>query len=269
MEDKIAELRKMLGDSFNPSRHTNFLLEKYLSARGGNVSNAYEMLLKADKWREEMNIPDLIENFRYKESKIMSEMFPRYFHKCDKLGRPIWFMEFEKLDGYQFFQNTSEEMFIKDHIRRAERQSFYYCKVATDFDPRANYKMLVVIDLKGARLTQFYKFSETIYNYFGILMSYFPETVGKAFIINAPLLFTAIWGLFKQLADQRLIDKFSIVGSNYRDELYKYVESENLPARYGGSCVCGSCGSKDLGPWNDGTVSNEIDSYWDFESRDQ
>jgi hypothetical protein len=104
-----------------------------------------------------------------------------------------------------------------------------------------------------------------------IAQNYYPEMLGKMFIINAPMLFTAVWSVVKQMLDEVTVNKIQILGSGYKSTLLQTIEAENLPDFLGGSCKCpGGCANADVGPWNDGSVKgypiaeNEkfISKYW-------
>jgi hypothetical protein len=79
------------------------------------------------------------------------------------------------------------------------------------------------------------------------------------FIINAPMLFTAVWTVVKKMLDEVTVKKIHIIGSSYLSVLQETIPNENIPDFLGGGCTdcksCGGCVNNDLGPWNDGTVS--------------
>ena len=76
------------------------------------------------------------------------------------------------------------------------------------------------------------------------------------FIINAPMLFTSVWYLLTPLMDEVTYNKITILGSDYKKELLKFIDAENLPEIYGGKCNCiNGCLNSDSGPWSDGSVS--------------
>ena len=73
------------------------------------------------------------------------------------------------------------------------------------------------------------------------------------FIINAPFLFTGVWAIVKMWIDDKTKEKIQILGKDYKKELLKYIEPENLPDFLdGGKCRCpgGDCLSINIGPWN-------------------
>lgn len=80
----------------------------------------------------------------------------------------------------------------------------------------------------------------------------YPETMHKSVIINAPGIFSSIWTLVKPMMHPRTVKKFTILKSNYHEELYKFIPVQNLPVcsfdlivtqvYMGGICKCeGDC----------------------------
>lgn len=127
-----------------------------------------------------------------------------------------------------------------------------------------------ILDLQGVNLSTFSSVVNLVREVSKIGQNYYPELLGKMFIINAPMLFTAIWTVVKQMLDEVTVKKIEILGSNYKNQLLKSIDEGNIPDFLGGnfidlssltiftlgSCKCpGGCSSSDIGPWNDGTVN--------------
>jgi hypothetical protein len=72
-----------------------------------------------------------------------------------------------------------------------------------------------------------------------LLQNIYPERLGRLFVVNAPVFFTAAWAIIKLWLDQRVIDKIHILGSNYKNVLLEHVDHDQLPSFLGGSCTCG------------------------------
>ena len=63
----------------------------------------------------------------------------------------------------------------------------------------------------------------------------YPETLGKMFIINAPMLFSVIWTVAKAFIDKKTQKKISIIGSGYKKKLFEVIDKESLPKFLGGT----------------------------------
>ena len=115
-----------------------------------------------------------------------------------------------------------------------------------------------IMDLKGVGLSK----ASSVYSYIqsasGVSQNYYPERLGKLYIINAPWGFGAVFGMVKKLLDPVTVNKIHVLGSGYEKELLAQVPKENLPKSFGGSCDCaGGCMFSDAGPWQDPKYAKE------------
>jgi hypothetical protein len=62
-----------------------------------------------------------------------------------------------------------------------------------------------------------------------IVQEYYPETVDKFVIVNAPRAFSAAWGMIKAFLPLESVKKVSILGSSFESELFQLVSPESLP----------------------------------------
>lgn len=109
-----------------------------------------------------------------------------------------------------------------------------------------------IMDLKGVGLGK----APSVYGYLksasNMSQNYYPERLGKLYVINAPWGFSTIWGVVKGWIDPVTVQKIHILGSGYQKELLAQVPAESLPKAFGGSCDCpGGCAFSDKGPWTE------------------
>lgn len=109
-----------------------------------------------------------------------------------------------------------------------------------------------IVDLNGVGISQ----ASSVYGYVqaasAILQNYYPERLGKLYVINAPWGFSGVFGLVKRWLDPVTVDKIHVLGGNYQKELLAQVPAENLAVEFGGTCACeGGCHLSDEGPWQD------------------
>jgi hypothetical protein len=109
-----------------------------------------------------------------------------------------------------------------------------------------------IVDLKGvgiAKATSVYGYLQAVSN---VSQNYYPERLGKLYVINAPWGFSTVFSVVKRFLDPVTVNKIHILGSGYEKELLAQVPAENLPKQFGGSCECeGGCQLSDAGPWQD------------------
>ena len=72
---------------------------------------------------------------------------------------------------------------------------------------------------------------------------YYPETLSRLFIVNAPYIFTGAFSMVKKWLDKHTVDKIQVLGScsdkNVIKVLRTYIDPQSLPKEYGGECICG------------------------------
>jgi hypothetical protein len=109
-----------------------------------------------------------------------------------------------------------------------------------------------IMDLKGVGITSI----PSVYGYVRqaseISQNYYPERLGKLYIINAPWGFSSAFSVVKGFLDPVTVNKIHVLGSGYKSELLSQVDPANLPVEFGGSCECeGGCELSDQGPWQE------------------
>ena len=109
-----------------------------------------------------------------------------------------------------------------------------------------------IMDLKGVGITKV----SSVYSYVRqaseISQNYYPERLGKLYMINAPWGFSSVFSVVKGFLDPVTVQKIHVLGSGYEKELLAQVPAENLPKEFGGTCECeGGCQFSDMGPWQE------------------
>lgn len=108
------------------------------------------------------------------------------------------------------------------------------------------------MDLKGVGVTSV----PSVYGYVkqasAISQNYYPERLGKLYLINAPWGFSSVFSVVKGFLDPVTVSKIHVLGTGYQKELLAQIPKENIPKIFGGTCDCeGGCGFSDAGPWQD------------------
>jgi len=109
-----------------------------------------------------------------------------------------------------------------------------------------------IMDLKGVGISK----ASSVYAYIqsasGVSQNYYPERLGKLYIINAPWGFSGVFSMVKRFLDPVTVNKIHVLSSGYEKELLAQIPKTNLPKQFGGACDCpGGCQFSDQGPWQD------------------
>jgi len=249
----LDKFRKELQDEghFVPERHDDPTLLRFLRARKFDIVKAKLMIIAAETWRKEFGVDDLLKNFDFPERKEVDKYYPQYYHKTDKDGRPVYIERLGKLDVKALYAVTTQDRLLR-------RLVYEYEKFLTERLPAVSAVVghpvetsCTILDLKNVGLGQFYQVKDYVNQASTIGQNYYPECMGKFYIINAPYLFSTVWKFIKPWLDEVTVAKIDILGSDYKTKLLTQIPEENLPADLGGTCTCaGGCSLSDAGPWN-------------------
>ena len=93
-----------------------------------------------------------------------------------------------------------------------------------------------IIDLKGVSLFKIFtgKFKKFLKIGIGITQDYYPEIMGKMYIINAGYIFAGIWAVVSLWIDPVSKKKISIIKGSGKTELLEIIDADKLPVELGG-----------------------------------
>ncbi|KAJ3076757.1 cytosolic factor, phosphatidylinositol/phosphatidylcholine transfer protein [Podochytrium sp. JEL0797] len=260
-EAALAEFKKELtaeedGKYYNPEKHDDYLLLRFLRARKFDLVLTKKMWIDCQQWRAEFGADTILDTFEFPEYMQAMKFYPRFYHKTDRIGRPLYIEQVGLLDFTRLMQATTVERMQRNHVYDYERLIQYRMVACAEKSQRHIEQSCVIIDLKGIALSTFSSVYGIVKSISAIAQDYYPEMLGKMYLINAPMLFTGVWTLIKPMLDEATVQKITVLGSNYQSSLLESVAPENLPRFLGGKCAdCpGGCECSDIGPWNDGSV---------------
>lgn len=152
---------------------------------------------------------------------------------------------------------TTSKRMLQNHVYEYEKLFNYRLKACTAKWGRHFEQSTTILDLKGVNLSSFSSVYSLVTEVSSIGQNYYPEMLGRMFIstalpnhsqvilyinLSAPMLFTAIWTVIKQLLDEVTVKKIFILGSNYKKQLLESIDADQLPDFLGGDCKCvGGC----------------------------
>lgn len=236
----------------DPYRYDDNSLLRFLRARKFNLPKTLEMFDKYMKWREDFGTNEVL-SYQFPEVYRMKIFYPHGYHKIDKLGRPIYIERLGKMNLQSLFEITTEERMLKYYVREYERLLLDIFPACTRAFGTRIEQTLTILDLSGVSLKLV---NNQVFNFIKIASTtaqdYYPEILGRMFIVNAPMLFSMIWNTVKSFVDEKTRQKISICGSNFKKELFEIVDPSNLPDFLGGTCKCPlGCVAQNVGPWNE------------------
>jgi hypothetical protein len=147
---------------------------------------------------------------------------------------------------------TSEERMLKNLAVEYERLADPRLPACSRKSGYLLETCCTIMDFKGVGLMK----APQVYGYVkqvsAMSQNYYPERLGRLYLINTPWGFGTVWNVVKGWLDPVTVEKIHVLGSGYTSELLKQVPSENLPKEFGGTCACaGGCEFSDMGPWRE------------------
>lgn len=246
----LIKFKEDLGQNYDSQIHDDNLLLRFLRARQFKLPAAVEMFTKSQEWRKSYGTEKILQEFDFPEYLSVRTIYPRIYHKTDKLGRPVYIERVGQVDVKKLWAATTPERMLRNHVYEYEKLINYRFSACSAKSGRFFEQSTTILDLQGVNLSSFRDVYSLVTQVSSIGQDYYPELLGKMFIINAPMLFTATWVVIKQMLDERTVKKISIIGSSYKSQLLEYIDEENLPDFLGGTCKCkGGCSNIDIGPW--------------------
>ncbi|KIK69547.1 hypothetical protein GYMLUDRAFT_33921 [Collybiopsis luxurians FD-317 M1] len=237
-------------------------LKRFLVARKYNLGAAKKMFIDAQNWRKEVQLDELYRKtdpFDYPEREAVFDCWPMWFHKQ---GRPLNFHFLGSLDLQRLSkEGVTPERHWETILVNAECLTREIIPAARKKYGEHVNSVFVIVDLKGFGLGKFWQMKNLAQRSFQISQDYYPETMGRLAILNAPSSFTFIWSVIRPWLAKETANKVDVLGPDYREKLLELIDEGNLPWAVGGKCRCEVESSKDprchlsaSGPWLDGRL---------------
>ncbi|CAK9270140.1 unnamed protein product [Sphagnum jensenii] len=206
-----------------------------------------------------MLIPMWQQTFQFPEREAIKELYPHFHHKTDKMGRPVYIERLGQLQVDELLKTTTMDRMLLYHVKEWETLIDWKIPACSKMAGTCISQTLTILDMKGLTMRHMNKqVRNFIQKITKVDQDFYPEYLGKMFIVNAPTAFKAMWAVVRPWLDKRTQKKIEVHGPNFSSKLLELVDSENLPVFLGGSCCCpGGCENADAGPWNESTYQNK------------
>ena len=221
--DLLTQTLKLKKVQYDENKYSNNHLIRFLRARKYNIEKTIQMFIKFLKWNQEIQVEE-ITKLTFNEMPKVKVLYPRFLHKTDKLGRPIYIELIGQIDLKQLLKVTNLERLQKMNIQHQENIINNVLPACSAESGKNIHQTLTIIDLK-----RFSKklLSKKLYNYlkvsFSNLQNYYPETLGNLIIINSSIIFKACWTVIKPFLDDKTKKKILFCGRDYKKKLLEYV----------------------------------------------
>eukprot|EP00047_Mylnosiga_fluctuans_P002202 m.223590 g.223590 ORF g.223590 m.223590 type:complete len:308 (+) comp10947_c0_seq1:28-951(+) len=197
---------------------------------------------------------DKVEFYTFLKSRLpvdteFHQFWPEFVYGEDKYGHVVVGMRFEQIDTDSMEKAIHSHAPQEDHssesslMLRLQGQKMACLTHFKDKKSKASgtqrYKHIIVADLSGLGMSILGSHKRGIIKaIMDVGANYFPESIWKIFLINAPFVFRAIWAVVKPWIHPITVAKIHVLGGP-KDSLKKMVESgipeSSLPSWVGGS----------------------------------
>mmetsp|Transcript_86332 Transcript_86332/g.252635 ORF Transcript_86332/g.252635 Transcript_86332/m.252635 type:complete len:705 (+) Transcript_86332:55-2169(+) len=256
-------------EAATPYLRSDHMLVRFLIARQWDVEKAAAMLREHYKWLAETKMSALLKD-HFPEEPHIKKFYPQAYHGTDKLGRPVYIERPGCIDMPRLLQVTTPERLLDYVYAGTELQIRRRLPACSLVRGEVVDKSLNIMDLDGLgfRVVTHTTARRVVRDIVTMLQNHYPECSGRMIIINAPKVFSIAWSFVKPMLDEKTVAKISIYGTDrhaYTEALLELVEADQLPALFGGKCVCDgkdhiSCMRSVKGPWADPEVQAVLDS---------
>ncbi|XP_051125270.1 phosphatidylinositol/phosphatidylcholine transfer protein SFH1-like [Andrographis paniculata] len=201
-------------------------LMRFLRAREGNVTKAYNMLIDCLKWRVQNNIDDML------ATPIVPLELYRDIRDSQLIGLSGYSNEglpvFAVGVGLSSLDRASVHYYVQSHIQINEYRDRVILPAATKKHGKHVSKCIKVLDMTGLKLSALNQIKLVT-----IICSVddlnYPEKTLSYYIVNAPYIFSACWKVVKPLLQERTRKKIDVLSGCGQDDLLKIMDYSALP----------------------------------------
>ncbi|KAF0978751.1 hypothetical protein FDP41_002571 [Naegleria fowleri] len=215
-------LKPMSAEEFNVLRGKlldDFAIYRYLRGHAWVLDESTRLIIKMLNWRHEYK-PENIRFEEFLETTAKSKMFIDTGYASDN-GMPLFYMWVAR----DLLDNSDENKSLKFRhlIYLHERNFIREGRFKDD-----NFQMNWVVDVSGISLNLVRRMKD-IFDDIGF---YYPERLGRVFVLNAPWTINLIWAFLSPFLSEELKAKYMMIKM---DELKNKIGPDHLPTEFGGN----------------------------------
>jgi hypothetical protein len=172
-------------------------------------------------------------------TKILSDNIHKSWFGFCKDGTPFEVESRNCWDDKNIVNGIPVEPYKQIFIKSNEDAQRVVLPIASKLAGRRIDKYSVIFDLKDASIKQFFQTKIRDYLKIETLIceQYYPESLGKIWVLNCPWYINAVYALIKPMLAKETKKKINILGSDYAEELAKDIDLDQLPQFIGGAKV--------------------------------
>jgi hypothetical protein len=227
------ELAKTEGDKY--ADVIDMVLFRFTRKNAFDVQKTTKAFLNYMKWRNDKNVDKILDS-EFPKSDIIKQIVPYRYAGYDKAGRPLYIEKTGKLavSAVTDTRVLTVDEFLQSHIWGMEYMASLAYKMSLTLGKRVD-TVCSIIDLEGLGLHH--------RNAITVLKSamdfdslYYPERLGKIYVINAPWIAPSLYKLVHVFLDEYTKSCVQVVPiADTTTFLPNVIPADNLPKQYGGT----------------------------------
>ncbi|OTF79961.1 Motile sperm domain-containing protein 2-like protein [Euroglyphus maynei] len=195
-------------------RNSDWFVKRYLLQSRRNVDDAYNLMVSALRWRQEINLPNLEAKYFPKEFFEIGGLFS---YEPDRMGNPVIYLRIrmhKKIKDLEHFV----KLFLFYTINRVDMES-------------GENGCTIVFDCSGAGYSNMDL--DLLKSLIDVAFKYFPYCIRLVIVYELSWMLNA----FRRIAMTFIPSVLtSIVRFSNKNDIHQYIARENLPDFMGGTC---------------------------------
>lgn len=246
-EKSLAEFRDRCADVWQDSFDDYFAL-RWLRARNFLVDKAEYMLRRHLIYRDKIDMDNITK--WYKPPEVLEKYTPGGITGHDHEGCPVWVFCAGDFDMRGMLECLTPRELTNHIIYLLELCNEDMHQQSVKLNRKVERRVFVV-DFSTFSMKQIV--SKVVRRFIGravfIYESNYPETLKKAYIVNAPSFFPLCWKILRPLLSDCTASKVEIFGKDgWKEEIFKTMDKDQVPAYFGGTLV-GPTGCPKCSEW--------------------
>jgi len=203
------------------------------------AETTYQYLKRTLAYRKEMDADSLLNKTLDGEEKFI-HLWPFDFHGTDKRGHVVYYDRTAYMDPTALLADFNDKQVQENHIQMQETIMWLKAKQSEKMGC-LSYKSLVIMDMQDFG---FKHMSTSFYNAIKAILTidqyYYPESLYKLFIINAPFSFRTLWAVVKPWLHPLTQQRIFLMGGpkEFLPKLREFMDDDQIPRYIGGGCSC-------------------------------
>jgi hypothetical protein len=250
---ELKEYCASMGLEYRFDLYTTDILIRLLKSKKFNIIETYKVFVEFINFTRKYDVFN-IKKVKFPNFDKIRLFYPHGFHKTTFDGNPVFIQMLGELkisDINRLLPEPLLTQYILYKIVEVEKEIFPKC--SEKFKKNIN-KIYCVVDLLGLSTSLMNKqIMDFINKLISVCSNYYPGIMEELVFVNTSLVFRSIWAPCKYLYEYETRERIKLLGFDYKNELLKKIQFENLPKFFGGLCNCQTYGCifSNVGPWNE------------------